>query len=63
MDLGLNHVTRKYCTPVDNTAHLLIQVPGDPDGPSGIIVACSGFLIYKKADHEDIEVNLPRRND
>jgi len=24
MDLGLNHVVRKYSTPVDNSAHLLI---------------------------------------
>lgn len=63
MDLGLNHVVRKFSTPVDKTAHMLIQVPGDPYGPGGIIVVCEGFLIYKKVDHEDRECPIPIRNE
>ena len=51
MDLGLNHVVRKYSTPVDATAHMLIQVPGDGDFPGGILVVCEDFLVYKKVDH------------
>lgn len=63
MDLGLNHVIRKACVEVDITAHMLIQVPGDPDGPGGVILICENFLIYKKQDHEDKFCPIPRRND
>ena len=63
MDLGLNHVVRKYSTPVDKTAHMLIQVPGEPYGPGGIIVVCEGFLVYKKVDHDDRECTIPLRNE
>lgn len=61
MDLGLNHVVRKYSTPVDNSAHMLIQVPGEPYGPGGILVVCENFFTYKKVDHEDRECNIPLR--
>lgn len=63
MDLGLNHVVRKYSTPVDNSAHLLIQVPGEPYGPGGILVVCENFLVYKKVDHDDRECAIPLRSD
>lgn len=62
MDLGLNHVIRKNIFPVDNSAHMLIQVPGD-NGPSGIIVVCENFLIYKRVDHEDRKCYIPLRHD
>ncbi|EFN57738.1 hypothetical protein CHLNCDRAFT_56079 [Chlorella variabilis] len=35
LDLGLNHVVRKYSEPVDNGANMLIPVPGAGDGPGG----------------------------
>ncbi|CDW71789.1 splicing factor 3b subunit 3 [Stylonychia lemnae] len=63
MDLGLNHVVRKYSTPVENSAHLLIQVPGEPYGPSGIIVVCENMVCYKKVDHDDRECSIPIRYD
>ena len=62
MDLGLNHVIRKHIFPVDKTAHMLIQVPGD-NGPSGIIVVCEDFLVYKRADHNEIKCYIPLRLD
>lgn len=37
---GLNHVLRKWSTPVEATANVLIPVPGGNDGPSGVLV-CS----------------------
>ncbi|CRG96985.1 splicing factor 3B subunit 3, putative [Plasmodium gallinaceum] len=61
MDLGLNHVIKKYTLPIDITAHLLIPIPGGQQGPSGVIVCCENYLIYKKADHEDIYCSYPRR--
>lgn len=63
MDLGLNHVVRKYSTPVDNSAHMIIPVPGEPYGPGGIIVVCENFLVYKKVDHDDRECAIPLRNE
>jgi splicing factor 3B subunit 3 len=38
-------------------------VPGEPDGPGGIIVVCENFIVYKKVDHEDRECGIPKRND
>ncbi|CRH02775.1 splicing factor 3B subunit 3, putative [Plasmodium relictum] len=61
MDLGLNHVIKKYTLPIDITAHLLIPIPGGQQGPSGVIVCCENYLVYKKADHEDIYCSYPRR--
>ncbi len=50
MDLGLNHVVRKHCVPVPDSAHMLVAVPGLPHGPGGILVACENELLYLKAD-------------
>jgi len=61
MDLGLNHVIRKHINKVDATAHKLVAVPGEPNGPSGIIVVCENFVVYKNVDHEDRKCYFPRR--
>ena len=61
MDLGLNHVVRKNLEEVDNSAHLLIPLPGTPDGPGGVIVCCENFLVYKKPGHEDRVTPYPKR--
>jgi splicing factor 3B subunit 3 len=44
VDLGLNHVIRKFAEPVPRTAHHLIAVPGGAgdEGPGGLLVACEG---------------------
>jgi len=62
MDLGLNHVIRKNILPLDSTAHMLIQVPGD-EGPAGILVVCEDFLVYKRPDHEERKCYFPQRYD
>eukprot|EP00923_Selenidium_pygospionis_P001039 GHVN01001572.1.p1 GENE.GHVN01001572.1~~GHVN01001572.1.p1 ORF type:complete len:1229 (+),score=96.51 GHVN01001572.1:8231-11917(+) len=64
MDLGLNHVTKTATMPIDHTAHALIPVPAgtqNSEAPSGVIVCCENFLVYKKPDHEDVVCALPRR--
>ncbi len=47
MDLGLNHVIRKNAEAIPPSAHMLISVPGAPDGPGGLVICCENFLIYK----------------
>lgn len=37
LDLGLNHVVRKWNTPVDIHSNLLIPLAGGADGPSGVL--------------------------
>jgi len=51
VDLGLNHVVRKFAEPLPKTAPALISVPGgnnENEAPSGVIVACENYLLYKK---------------
>ena len=47
LDLGLNHVVRKYSEPLEEHANLLISVPGGNDGPSGVIICSENYLTYK----------------
>ncbi|KAI9176173.1 pre-mRNA-splicing factor rse1 [Blastocladiella emersonii ATCC 22665] len=61
LDLGLNHVVRKWSEPVDPTSHKLIQIPGGKDGPSGVLVCAENCLTWRHMDHPEIKVPLPRR--
>eukprot|EP00013_Stygamoeba_regulata_P021128 CAMPEP_0177656048 /NCGR_PEP_ID=MMETSP0447-20121125/15324_1 /TAXON_ID=0 /ORGANISM="Stygamoeba regulata, Strain BSH-02190019" /LENGTH=1277 /DNA_ID=CAMNT_0019160071 /DNA_START=120 /DNA_END=3953 /DNA_ORIENTATION=+ len=61
LDLGLNHVVRKWASQVPRTANRLITVPGAPDGPGGVLVCAENLLVYKNQDHPDVVVRLPRR--
>lgn len=62
LDLGLNHVVRKYSEPLDMFANLLITVPGGNEGPSGVLICCENYLIYKNfGDQMDIKCPIPRR--
>ncbi|XP_053993630.1 uncharacterized protein LOC128884334 isoform X2 [Hylaeus volcanicus] len=64
MDLGLNHVIKKCTLPCDDTAHMIIPVPGGSwahEGPSGVIVCCANYLVYKRPDHPDVSCAIPRR--
>ncbi|KAG6509742.1 hypothetical protein ZIOFF_027747 [Zingiber officinale] len=63
LDLGLNHVSRKWSEPVDNGANLLVTVPGGGDGPSGDLVCAENFVIYKNQGHPDVRAVIPRRAD
>lgn len=62
LDLGLNHVVRKYSEPLEDTANMLVSVPGGSDGPSGVLVCCENYLIYKNfGDQPDLRCPIPRR--
>ncbi|KJH51822.1 hypothetical protein DICVIV_02013 [Dictyocaulus viviparus] len=62
LDLGLNHVVRKYAEPLDDKATMIIAVPGGSEGPSGVILCCENYLIYKNlGEQPDIRCPIPRR--
>ncbi|KAH8497167.1 hypothetical protein H0E87_019750 [Populus deltoides] len=63
LDLGLNHVSRKWFEQVDNGANMLVTVPGGGDGPSGVLVCVENFVIYKNQGHTDVRAVIPRRAD
>ncbi|KAI8321068.1 splicing factor 3b, subunit 3 [Martensiomyces pterosporus] len=63
LELGLNHVVRKWSTPISKTANKLIALPGSSDGPSGVLVCSEGFIEYKHnvGTAETHRVPIPRR--
>ncbi|KAK6864229.1 Pre-mRNA-splicing factor rse-1 [Apiospora arundinis] len=61
LDLGLNHVVRKWSEPVDPTASILFQVPGGNDGPSGVLVCGEESITYRHSNQEAFRVPVPRR--
>eukprot|EP00118_Oscarella_pearsei_P025484 m.308260 g.308260 ORF g.308260 m.308260 type:complete len:1220 (+) comp43647_c0_seq1:82-3741(+) len=62
LDLGLNHVVRKYSEPLEDPANMIVQVPGGSDGPSGVLVCSDNYITYKNfGDQEDIRCPIPRR--
>jgi len=61
LDLGLNHVTRKWSSETEPSANLLIAVPGGESGPGGVLVCCENYVIYKNMGHDDVKVPIPRR--
>ncbi|EDV29081.1 uncharacterized protein TRIADDRAFT_49802 [Trichoplax adhaerens] len=62
LDLGLNHVVRKFTETLQDFSNMLIPVPGGNDGPSGILVCSENFITYKNfGDQPDIRMPIPRR--
>ncbi len=68
LDLGLNHVVRKWSEPVDSRSNLLVQVPGGYnqnlekwDGPSGVLVCSEDYITYKHQDQPEHRVPIPKR--
>ena len=61
MDLGINHVTRKYAESLPDSANQLIPVDASP---GGCLVCCEDFIIYKKLGQPtSITCRYPRRAD
>ena len=48
LDLGLNHIVRKWAEPVDRTANMLFRVPGGPNAPSGVLVCGEDSITYRR---------------
>jgi len=56
VDLGLNHVVRKWSRTVSDSANHLIAVPS-----GGVVVCSADSLEYIKPNVESLRVHLPRR--
>ena len=72
LDLGLNHVVRKWSEPTDRGANALVAVPGaDRGGPGGVLVLAENWVLYCNMDDEDaagtaraeLRTPIPRRCD
>ena len=62
LDLGLNHVVRKYSEPLEEHGNFLISVPGGNDGPSGVLICSENYITYMNLwDQPDIRCPIPRR--
>lgn len=61
LDLGLNHVVRKWAEPVDRSANLLFSVAGGTDGPSGVLVCGTDSITYRHMNKPTHRVPIPRR--
>jgi splicing factor 3B subunit 3 len=61
LDLGLNHVVRKWSETVDRSASILFQVPGGADGPSGVLVCGLDNVTYRHSNQDAFRVPIPRR--
>ncbi len=61
LDLGLNHVTRRWSDRVFKTANKLVAVPGGGDGPGGVLICCENWICYKNEGHKTLRTLIPRR--
>ena len=63
LDLGLNHLSRKWAVSVPPTACCLAALPGGAEGPSGVLVGSENFLSYYHPDlSEPVHSVVPRRS-
>ena len=63
LDLGLNHVVRKWSDVVDRRSNFLLAVPGGADGPGGVLVGTEDWIYYKHQNRETFRIPIPKRKD
>jgi splicing factor 3B subunit 3 len=62
LDLGLNTMVKRGEIPVALSAHKLIAVPGEGDGPGGLLVCTAGAITYiGDEDRPHVRCELARR--
>lgn len=61
LDLGLNHVTRKWSEKIDSGANKCMSVPGGANGPGGVLICAENRIIYKNQGHATVSAPIPRR--
>ncbi|KAK8791095.1 hypothetical protein WA158_005726 [Blastocystis sp. Blastoise] len=60
LDLGLNHVVRRWTDPTERTANGLLAVPYT-NGIGGVLVFSESFITFKHEGHVDVRAVIPRR--
>ena len=60
LDLGLNHVVRKWSERVQLSSNLLVALPGGQDGPGGVLVCSEDLITWKNMNHDDVSIQVPR---
>ncbi|CEG40787.1 pre-mrna-splicing factor rse1 [Plasmopara halstedii] len=61
LDLGLNHVTRRWSEQVVRSANMLVAIPGGGDGPGGVLVLGQNVVQYKNEGQPELTCAIPRR--
>ncbi|KAJ3220522.1 Splicing factor 3B subunit 3, partial [Clydaea vesicula] len=61
LDLGLNHVVRKWSQSIELTANLLIPLPGGGDGPSGVLVCSENYITWVHQNFKSQKIPIPKR--
>jgi splicing factor 3B subunit 3 len=64
LDLGLNHIVRKWSEPVDRSSNILFRVPGGPNAPSGVLCCGEDNISYRRIFNKSTDVQrlaIPRR--
>jgi splicing factor 3B subunit 3 len=65
LDLGLNHIVRKWSEPVDRSSNKLFRVPGGPGLPSGVLCCGEDNITYRRIFNNASSVQrlaIPRRD-
>ena len=65
LDLGLNHIVRKWSESVDRTSNTLFRVPGGPGAPSGVLCCGEDNISYRRIFNNSTSVQrlaIPRRD-
>lgn len=62
LDLGLNHVIRKWSEAVPKSSNLLIPVPGGANGPGGVLVCSENEIVWKNQGDKSVKIPIPRRS-
>ena len=63
LDLGLNHVVRKFTVEAPRTANMLIPVPGGENAPGGVLVCSENHITYMNQGYPDVVRKIPQRKD
>src|SRR5271169_3816763 len=61
LDLGLNHVVRKWSDMVDRQSNFLLAVLGGADGPGGVLVGTEDYIYYRHQNRETLRIPIPKR--
>jgi splicing factor 3B subunit 3 len=45
----------------DPTSNLVLTLPGDKEGPGGVLVCAENYIYFRNQDHKELKAPIPRR--